>query len=85
MTREEVSEKIKKIIFDSVPDRVPEVIEEDTVINNDMAIDSMGFILVIRRCEAELGVKIPERKWQKLSTFGEVVDEFMLQLAKKNK
>ena len=50
-----------------------------------MAIDSMGFILVICRCEAELGVKIPERKWQKLSTFGEVVDEFMLQMAKKNK
>jgi acyl carrier protein len=85
MTREEVSEKIKKIIFDSVPDRVPEVIADDTVVNNDMAIDSMGFILVICRCEAELGVKIPERKWQKLSTFGEVVDEFMLQLKKANK
>ena len=50
MTREEVSEKIKKIIFDSVPDRVPEVITDDTVVNNDMAIDSMGFILVICRC-----------------------------------
>ena len=85
MTREEVSEKIKKIIFDSVPDRVPKVITDDTVVNNDMAIDSMGFILVICRCEAELGVKIPERKWQKLSTFGEVVDEFMLQLKKANK
>ncbi len=85
MTREEVSSTIKKIIFDSVPDRVPETIEEDTVINNDMAIDSMGFILVICRCEAELGVKIPERKWQKLSTFGEVVDEFMVQLEKAGK
>ncbi len=85
MSRDEVSAKIKKIIFDSVPDRVPEVIEEDTVINNDMAIDSMGFILVICRCEAELGVKIPERKWQKLSTFGEVVDEFMAQLSKAGK
>ena len=85
MTRDEVSAKIRKIIFDSVPDRVPEVIEEDTVINNDMAIDSMGFILVICRCEAELGVKIPERKWQKLSTFGEVVDEFMRQLEKAGK
>jgi acyl carrier protein len=68
-----------------VPDRVPEVITDDTVVNNDMAIDSMGFILVICRCEAELGVKIPERRWQKLSTFGEVVDEFMLQLKKANK
>lgn len=85
MSREEVSEKIRKIIFDSVPDRVPEVITDDTVVNNDMAIDSMGFILVICRCEAELGVKIPERRWQKLSTFGEVVDEFMLQLKKAKK
>lgn len=85
MTREEVSEKIKKIIFDSVPDRVPEVITDDTVVNTDTGIDSMGFILVICRCEAELGVKVPERKWQKLNTFGEVVDEFMRQLAKAKK
>ena len=62
-----------------------EDIAETDYDNNDMAIDSMGFILVICRCEAELGVKIPERRWQKLSTFGEVVDEFMLQLKKANK
>ena len=85
MTREEVSNRIKKIIFDSVPDRVPEVITDDTVVNTDTGIDSMGFILVICRCEAEFGVKVPERTWQKLSPVGEVVDEFMRQLAKANK
>ena len=85
MTREEVSKIIKKIIYDSVPDRVPDVITDDTVVNTDTGIDSMGFILVICRCEAELGVKVPERKWQKLSTFGDVVDEFMRQLAKVKK
>ena len=47
MKREEVSEIIKKIIYDSVPDSVPEVITDDTVVNTDTAIDSMGFILVI--------------------------------------
>ena len=80
MTRDEVSEKIRTIIYNSVPDRVPEVINDDTVVNTDIAIDSMGFILIICRCEAELGVKIPERKWNKLSTFGEVVDEFYKRL-----
>ena len=85
MKREEVSEIIKKIIYDSVPDSVPEVITDDTVVNTDTAIDSMGFILVICRCEAELGVKVPERRWQKLNTFGDLVDEFMRQLEKTNK
>ena len=74
MTRDEVSEKIKRIIYDSVPDRVPEVITDDTVVNTDTAIDSMGFILVICKLEALFNVRIPERQWQKLSTLGDVVD-----------
>lgn len=82
MTRDEVSAKIKKIIYDCVPDQVPEVIDDSTVVNHDMAIDSMGFILVICKCEAELGVKIPERQWDKLSTFGDVVDAFWKRIEK---
>ena len=74
MKREEVSEIIKKIIYDCVPDSVPEDITDDTVVNTDTAID-----------EAELGVKVPERRWQKLNTFGDLVDEFMRQLEKTKK
>ena len=48
-------------------------LNEDTVINTDAAIDSMGFTLVICRLEAKYDVRIPNRQWQKLQTFGDVI------------
>ena len=49
-------------------------ITEDSVVNTDMGMDSMNFILVICKLEAEFGVKIPNRLWKKLSTLGDVLD-----------
>ncbi len=82
MTREEVLEKISKVIKDCVPEMVPENLTEDTVINTETAIDSMGFILVICKLEAMFNVRIPERQWQKLSTMGDVADAIMKRLPK---
>ena len=45
MTREEVLEKIRQVIRDCVPEMVGSDLSEDTVINTETAIDSMGFIL----------------------------------------
>ena len=80
MTREEVLDRIRKVIRDCVPDMAPENLEEDTVINTETAIDSMGFILVICKLEAMFNVRIPERQWQKLSTLGDVADAIMKRL-----
>ena len=74
MTREEVLDKIRKVIRDSVPEMVGSELNEDTVINTETAIDSMGFVLVICKLEALFDVKIPERQWKKLQTLGDVVD-----------
>lgn len=82
MTREEVLEKIRKVIVDCVPEMVPENLNEDTVINTEAAIDSMGFILVICKLEAMFNVRIPERQWQKLATMGDVADAIMKRLPK---
>ena len=82
MTREEVTATVKKTILDCVPELTGERLEEDTVINTETAIDSMGFILVICRLEATFDVRIPERQWQKLSTLGDVVDAIMKRLPK---
>ena len=49
-------------------------LQEDSVINTETAIDSMGFVLVICKLEALFDVKIPERQWKKLQTLGDVVD-----------
>ena len=83
MTREEVLEKIRQVIRDCVPEMVTDNLTEDTVINPETAIDSMGFILVICKLEAMFDVRIPERQWQRLSTMGDVADAIMKRLPKK--
>ena len=74
MTRTELLERTKKVIYDSVPELAGVELEENTVVNTDMGMDSMNFILVICRLEAEFDVRIPNRQWSKLSTLGEVLD-----------
>lgn len=82
MTRTEVIEKIRGVIFDCFPDMAGMELREDSVINTDTAIDSMGFVLIICKLEAMFDVKIPERQWQKLSTLGDVADAIMKRLPK---
>ena len=47
MTRQEVLEKTRKVIFDCFPDLKEQGLQEDSMINTETAIDSMGFVLVI--------------------------------------
>ena len=74
ITRAEILGKTKEVIYESVPELEGMELREDTVINTDTAIDSMGFTLVICRLEAAFDVRIPNRQWQRLSTLGDVVD-----------
>ena len=74
MSRTEIIEEIKRVIHDCFPDMETVELREDSVINTETAIDSMGFVLVICKLEALFGVKIPERQWQKLQTLGDVAD-----------
>ena len=81
MSREEVLAKTKGVIFDCFPDLKDQELTEDTVINNETAIDSMGFVLIICKLEALFDVRIPERQWKKLQTLGDVVDAIYKRLA----
>jgi acyl carrier protein len=81
MSREEVLEKTKGVIFDCFPALKDQELTEDTVINNETAIDSMGFVLIICKLEALFDVRIPERQWKKLQTLGDVVDAIYKRLA----
>lgn len=74
MTRQEILDKTKTVIFDCFPDMKDMELNEGTVINTETAIDSMGFVLIICKLEALFDVRIPERQWKKLSTLGDVVD-----------
>ena len=74
MSRQEIIDQIKRVILDCFPDMDAAQLREDSVINTETAIDSMGFVLVICKLEALFGIKIPERQWQKLQTLGDVAD-----------
>ncbi len=82
MTRAEVIDQIRTVVYNCFPDMEGQKLEEDTVINTETAIDSMGFILIICKLEAQFNVKIPERQWAKLSTVGDVADAIMKRLPK---
>ncbi len=73
MTRQEIMNRTIDIVHECVPETEEQELKENTVINTDTAIDSMGFTLIICRLEATFGVKIPDRQWQKLYTLGDVV------------
>ena len=73
MTRKEIFDKTIEVVHACVPETEEQELREDTVINTDTAIDSMGFTLIICRLEATFDVKIPDRQWQKLYTVGDVV------------
>ena len=83
MSRQEIIDQIKRVILDCFPDMDAEELREDSVINTETAIDSMGFVLVICKLEALFDVKIPERQWNKLSTLGDVVDALWKRIDKK--
>ena len=82
MTRQDVIQEIKTVIFNCFPDMEGQELTEDTVINTETAIDSMGFVLVICKLEALFDIKIPERQWAKLSTLGDVADAILKRLPK---
>ena len=74
ISREDILNRTIEVIYECAPEMEGQELREDTVINTDTAIDSMGFTLVICRLEAAFDVRIPNRQWQRLQTLGDVVD-----------
>ena len=82
ITRTEILEKTREVIYECAPELEGKELTESTVINTDTGIDSMGFTLIICRLEAAFDVRIPTRQWQKLSTLGDVVTAIEKRLPK---
>ncbi len=80
MSREELLNYIIDVVYECAPELEGTELKEDTVINTDTGVDSMGLTLIICRLEANLDVRIPQRQWKKLFTLGDVVDAFEARL-----
>lgn len=75
MTHEEIRERTIKVIHDCAPELDGVDLREETVINTDVALDSMGFIYIMCKIEGEFNIKIPERKWSKMRTLSDLLTE----------
>ncbi len=75
MERNEIKERTIRVIRNCAPELDGTPLEEDTVINTDTALDSMGFIYIMCKIEAEFQIKISERKWGKMKTLGDLLNE----------
>lgn len=84
-TRDEVIAKTKKLIEDNVPDMYGKDLREDTILNAEGNVDSMGFILVLTKLEGFYNVKIPDDEWDSLRTLGDVADAVLRNLNKDSK
>lgn len=83
MTREEIAEKVRTLIRNNQPGFENAEIVESTRINTDAGFDSMTFVYIICKIEADFGISIPHRRWEKMLTFGDVLDAIEKELAKK--
>lgn len=73
--REEVKEKVISIIKEASPKFKDIEITEDTSLNANKEIDSMTFIYLICEFEQIFNIEIPEKRWNKLITLKDIIDE----------
>ena len=77
LTRDEVKSRTITLIHDYVPQLENAQLDDDSVVNKDMGVDSMNFILVICKLEGEFNVKIPQEEWDTYRTLGDLIDAVM--------
>ena len=83
MDRQEIVAQIISLIKECFPDLKEADLAEESIINTETSIDSMGFILVMCKLESKYDISIPQRQWNKMSSVGDVADAIMEAIAKK--
>ena len=83
MTREEIGTQIVDIIRANMPGFENLQYDESARINTEAGFDSMTFVYIMCKIEAHFGIEIPKRRWEKMSTLKDIVDEVERYLTKK--
>lgn len=83
MTRVEIGNQIVEIIRVNMPGFENLEYDESARINTEAGFDSMTFVYIMCKIEATFGIEIPKRRWEKMSTLGDIIDAVEKNLAKK--
>ena len=69
MTREQIFYKVCEIIKNETPVEADMEIKMDTLLTNDMELDSLDLLDISLEAEREFGIKIPDDDFYKLNTY----------------
>ena len=83
MTREEIGTQIVDIIRVNMPGFEDLQYDESARINTEAGFDSMTFVYIMCKIESAFDIEIPKRRWEKMSTLGDIIDAVERSLAKK--
>ncbi|MBQ9457883.1 MAG: acyl carrier protein [Bacilli bacterium] len=83
MNRQEIAKTIVELIRANMPGFENMEVDEAARINTEQGFDSMTFVYIMCKIEAQFGISIPKRRWEKMVTLGDVVDAVEKELAKK--
>ncbi len=83
MTRQEIGEKIVELIRANMPGFEDLQYDESARINTEAGFDSMTFVYIMCKIEATFEISIPKRRWEKMSTLGDIIDAVEKEIAKK--
>ena len=82
--REELSEKLKGIVLSYIPEEeMPETIDYDMDLINDLGVNSMHLIDIVIDVENEYDITISDEELQSMSSLNKVLDVLMKKLEEK--
>jgi len=72
-SRDEIAQAVREV-FQAALKVDPEKLQPDTVLRDELALDSLDMVEVVYELEERFDVQIPEDRVGRISTFQEVVD-----------
>ena len=75
-TAEEIKARAREIMAQDLPDDYDPAIKDDEPLIVEGGVDSLGFVHVLTKLEAEFGAHVPDEEWweaQSLDALAEVI------------
>jgi acyl carrier protein len=74
MTRDEIRNAVVQAVTSVAPEIDPQALRADTVLRQELDLDSMDLLNVMIALHESLGVEVPEQDYAQLSTLNGAVD-----------
>ena len=80
MTRDEIRNAVIQALTSIAPEIDPRDLQPDTVLRQELDLDSMDFLNFVIGLHERLGIDVPEQDYPRLTTLNRAVDYFASRL-----